>query len=103
MLKLKDTKGSWGTNAIEEWTPEKIKQLKEISNPISRAVYFWINNSLKGYIIEFSITYNQSYSATEREFFQGPRGRYLNALTLWIKMALHDCRTLPMRDIDSHP
>jgi len=101
MLKLKDTKGSWGINVIEEWMPEKIKQLKEISNPISRAIDFWINRILKGYLIEFAITYNKLYSASEREFFYGPRGRYLKELTLWIKMALHDYRMLPMRDIKS--
>lgn len=40
MLKLKDTKGSWSINVIEESMPEKIKKLKEISNPISRVVNF---------------------------------------------------------------
>jgi len=99
MLKLKETNASWGINVKGEWTPEKIQQLKEISNPISRVVDFWIDSILKGYVIEFAITYTQSYSASEREFFFGARGRYLRELTVWIKMALHNCKTFPMRNI----
>jgi len=75
--------------------------LKEISNLISRAVDFWIDSILKGYVTEFSIEYTQSYSSLEREFFYGPREKYLRELTVWIKMALHDCGTLPMRNMDS--
>lgn len=101
MLKLKDSSGTWNINVKGEWTHEKIQQLNEISNPISREVDFWINNILKGYVTEFAITYSKSYSASEREFFSVPRGRYLRELTVWIKMALHDFGTLPMRNTES--
>ena len=101
MLKLKDNKGTWNINEKGKWTPEKIQQLNEISNHISRAVDFWINSILKGYVTEFAIAYTKSYSAFEREFFYGPRGRYLRELTMWIKMALHDCGSLPMRNMES--
>lgn len=72
----------------------------EISNHISRAVDFSIDSVLKGYVSEFSIEYTQSYSVAEREreFFYGPRDKYLRELMVWIKMALHDCGTLPMRN-----
>jgi len=56
---------------------------------------------LKGYVTEFAITSTKTYSAAEREFFFGLRGRYLRKLTEWIKMALHDCGTLPMRNMES--
>jgi len=101
MLKLKDNNGTWNINVKGEWTLEKIQQLNEISNPISRAVDFWINNILKGYVTEFDITYSKSYSASDREFFSSPRGRYLREVTVWINMALHDCGTLPMKNIES--
>jgi len=101
MLLLKDKNETWTINVKGEWTPEKIQALKEISNPISRAVDFWINNILGGYVTESSIAYTKSYSASESELFYGPRGRYLREITAWIKMALHDCGTLPMRNIES--
>lgn len=101
MLHMKDEGATWNINVKGEWIPEKIQHLNEISNPISRAVDFWINSILKGYVTEFSITSNKSYSAVEREFFLGPRGRYLRKLTEWINMDLHDCINFPMRNIES--
>ena len=74
---------------------------EEISNPISRAVDFWIYSILKGYVTKFVIEYTKSYSALETEFFYGPRDKYLRELIVWIKMALHDCGTFPMRNLDS--
>jgi len=100
MLKLRDNKGTWNTNDKGEWTPEKIQQLNEISNLISRVVDFWINSILKGYVTKFSISTTKSYSTAEREFFFGPRGRYLRKLMKWIKMALQDYGTLPMRNME---
>jgi len=40
MLKLKEKSATWNFNIEGEWTPEKIKKLNKISNPISRAVDF---------------------------------------------------------------
>jgi len=72
--------------------------LKEVSNSISRVVDFWIDSILRGYITEFAIDYTKSYSATKREFFQGPRAKYLRKLAVWKKMALRDHGTFPMRN-----
>ena len=33
-----------------EWTPHLVEQLEEVSNPLLRAVDFWIDSVLKGYI-----------------------------------------------------
>ena len=60
--------------------------MKNISNPISRAVYFWVDNILEGYITEFAVDTITSYSEAERKFFQGIRERYLSSLKMWIKM-----------------
>ena len=38
-----------------EWTPQLIERLEEVRNPVSRDVYFWIDNILEGYIIEFVV------------------------------------------------
>lgn len=56
MLRLKDENATWNINVKGEWMPEKIQALKEISNPISRAIDLWINSILKGYVTEFAIT-----------------------------------------------
>lgn len=85
-------------DGLREWTPELIQQLKEVSNPISRVVDFWVDRILRGYITEFAIDYTKSYNATKREFFCRPRAKYLRELTVWIKMALRDCGTLPMKN-----
>jgi len=101
MLRLKD-ESAWCSNGeSKEWMPENIQQLKEISNHISRAIDFWINSILKGYVTEFAIQYTMSYSVLERDLFYGPRGRYLRELTVWIKMALHDFGTLSMWNMES--
>lgn len=101
MLRLKDENAWHNNDESKEWTLEKIQQLKEISNLISRAVDFWINSILKGYITKFAIEYTKSYSALERVFFYVPQGIYLRELTMWIKMALHDCGTMPMSNMES--
>lgn len=65
-----------------------IQQLKGINNPISHAVDFWYDSILEGYVTEFAVNTVKSYNATKREFFKGPRGKYLNSLKLWTKMLL---------------
>lgn len=43
---------------------------------------------IRGFLTEFAIDTVKSYSAAERELFDGPRGRYLKSLYLWMKMLL---------------
>ena len=68
------------------WTPQLIRRLESVNNPISRAVDFWVESILEGYITEMAVDSINSYSEVEREFFRGPQGRYLKSLKLWIKI-----------------
>jgi hypothetical protein len=88
--------GKYWAEALRNWTPELIRQLNTISNTISCVVDFWLNSILGDYITKFSIDYTQSYSVIERKFFKGPRGRYLNALSTWIKMLLCENNLMKM-------
>jgi hypothetical protein len=75
---------------------QMIQEVNTISNKISRALYFWLDSVLGGYITKFSIDCTQSYSVAEREFFKGPCGRYLKSLSTWIKMLLCDKGVMKM-------
>jgi hypothetical protein len=35
---------------------------------------FWVHNTLKGYIIEFSVENHQSFSKAKALFYEGARG-----------------------------
>lgn len=98
LIRLCEDNPTWRDDGPREWTPELVQHLKEINNHISYVVDFWLDSSLKGYITKFFIDYTKSYSTTEREFFQGPRTKYLKELRVWINMALHDGGTLPMKN-----
>ena len=49
---------------------------------------FWVDRILQRYITEFVVDTITSYSKVERNFFQGPRSRYLLSLKTWIKMLI---------------
>lgn len=66
LLSVKDNNRTWRIDGPREWTPELLQQLKEVSNPISRAIDLWIDSILKGYITEFAIDYTKSYNTAER-------------------------------------
>ena len=55
-------------------------------NSISRAVDFWVDSILQGYITKFVVDTITSYREAERFFFQGPQRRYLLHISTWIKM-----------------
>ena len=65
-----------------------IQQLQEVENRASRAIEMWLDIILEGYITEFVVNIVKSYSDAEREFFKGPRGRFLLSLQLSIKMLI---------------
>ena len=52
-----------------EWSAQLIRELAIVSNPISRAIDFWFDSILKGYITEFAVETITSYSEAERNFF----------------------------------
>jgi len=51
-------------------------------------VEFWLNSLLEGFVTEFAVDMLKAYSEVERLFFKGYRAKYLNSLSLWIKMLL---------------
>ena len=62
------------------WTLELIRELQEANNKASRVVEVWLDSILEGHITEFAVDTNKSFSEAEREFFSGPRGRFLLSL-----------------------
>ena len=70
----------------------------QVSNLMSRAVDFWIDSILEGYVTEFTVEVITSYREAERHFFQGPRGRYLMSINLRIKMFLYEKGILQLND-----
>jgi hypothetical protein len=81
---------------LRSWTPKLIQEFDTIINRTSRAIYFWMDSVLGGYITEFAIDFTHSYSVVEREFFKGPREIYLKSLSTWIKMLLCDKGVMKM-------
>ena len=73
-----------------EWSAQLIHELTSVSNPISRAADFWVDNILQGYITEFAVETITSYSEAKIIFFQGPRRRYLLSISTWIKMLFYE-------------
>ena len=72
------------------WKPELSQTVKNLDNPITRTVDFWLASVLEGFITEFAVDQRKSFSEAEPYFFKGYRGKYLNSLNLSIKMLLHE-------------
>ena len=70
------------------WTPARITILKRVNNEISCTVDFWTTRTLEAFVMEFAIDTSTSFSEAERQFFKGPRGKFLNSFSLRIKMVL---------------
>ena len=65
-----------------------IQRLKRTYNSIARAVDFWLNSLMEGFVTEFTVDMLKAYSEAKRLFFKGYHSKYLNSLNLWIKMLL---------------
>ena len=68
------------------WTPELIQTVKNLDNPITRTVDFWLVSVLEGFVTEFAVEQRKNFCEAERYFFKGYRGKYLKSLNLSIKM-----------------
>jgi len=90
LARLEDTQFEIRSRPTVVWTMTLIKKVKRVDNAVSRAVDLWFDNTIGGYIIEFSIDRVESYSQAKRYFFKGPRGKFLHFLKLNIKMLLHE-------------
>ena len=77
-------------------TPELIQELQETNNKASWVAEVWLDSILEGYITEFAIDTNKYFSEAEREFFSGPRGRFLLSLQLSIKQLVCEKGILKM-------
>ena len=96
LSKLETWKKFFQCGEPTEWSPQLILWLKRVSNPISRAIHFWFDSILKGYITEIAVDMIKSYSKAEREFLQGSQGHYLKYLKVWIKMLVREKGILRM-------
>ena len=87
MSELATQQTNFQRRGVAKWTDQLTQEIAQVSNPISRAVDFWIDSILEGYVTEFVV---EVISEAQRHFFQGPRGRYLMSINLWIKMLLYE-------------
>ena len=83
-------------------TSELIQQFQEVDNKASRDVEVCIASILEGYITEFMVDIGKSYNNAEREFFSGPRGRFLLSLQLSIKMIIYEKDILKMNSTEQN-
>jgi hypothetical protein len=84
------SKDNHATNLIRhlEWTPVQIEQLQHVNNRFTRAVDFWLDNIMAGFITEFVVDTMKSYNEVEQEFLWGLQGRYIRSLYTSIKIFL---------------
>ena len=82
LSRLAENKTSTRSDKPAEWTLELIQRLKHINNSISRAIDFWLNNLLEGFVIELEVDTLKAYSKVERYFLKGYHDKYLNSLNL---------------------
>ena len=73
-----------------------IQALQETSNKASQVFEVRLDSILEGYIIEFVVDTIKSFSEAERDFFSGPRGRFLLSLQLSIKQLVSEKGILKM-------
>jgi hypothetical protein len=59
------------------WDTKKLVSLQRMDFPITRAVHFWVNTTLEGYIIEFAAENHQYFSWAEEIFKKAARERLL--------------------------
>ena len=75
------------TYLLDPWTDSTTKKGRQQG---VKGYEVWIDNILEEYITEFTVDTVKSYSDVEREFLQGPIGRFLLYLQMWIKMLISE-------------
>jgi hypothetical protein len=68
----------------------EIVQLQQVDNKFMRAVYFWLDIIVAGFITEFAVDTVKSYNATEQKFLKGPRDRNIISLYSSINISLYN-------------
>jgi hypothetical protein len=71
-------------------------QLQKVNKKFTRAVDFWLDNVIVGFIIEFVVDTAKSYTTTEHKFLKGLRGIYVISLYTSIKILVHDKGVMTM-------
>jgi hypothetical protein len=67
-----------------------------MNNKFTRAIDFWLDSIVVGFITEFAVDTTKSYNTTEQEFLCGPRGRYIRSLYTLIKILLYNKGVMTM-------
>jgi hypothetical protein len=78
------------------WTAENIAQLERVNNKFMCIVDFWLDNITTGFITKCAIDTTKSYTAAEKDFLKGPRGRYIRHIYMSINILLHDKGVMTM-------
>lgn len=78
------------------WTPELVKRLEGSKNKVLKAIYYWNDSILGGFITDFTIDTSINYSKDERMFFKGTRDKYLKSLKTCIKILLCEKQVMPL-------
>jgi hypothetical protein len=80
------------TNRIRqiEWNHVEIAQLKQVNNKFARAIDFWLDNIVAGFIKEFAVDTTKSYNVADKELLKGPQGMYIISLYTSIKILLYN-------------
>ena len=55
LLRLESRQSNFQIREAVKWSAQLICELGSVSNPISRAIYFWVDNILQGYITKFAV------------------------------------------------
>jgi hypothetical protein len=97
LARLADTQFEIRSRPPLVWMSALINKVKRVDNVVSREVDHWFDNTIGGYITEFSFDRVESYSQAERYFFKGPRGKFLHFLKLKIKILLHEKNILKIQ------
>ena len=71
-------------------------QLQLVNKKFTHVVDLWLDNIVVGFITEFAVDTTKSYSAAERDFLKGPRGRYIISLYTSIKILLYNNGVMTM-------
>jgi hypothetical protein len=95
MLRLKD---NHTTNQIQqlEWTLIQIEQLQQVNNKFTRAIDFWLDSIVVGFITEFAVDTTKLYIAMEQYFLRRPQGRYVKSLYTSINILLYNKGVMTM-------
>jgi hypothetical protein len=67
-----------------------------VNKKFTRAVDFWLDSIVVGFITEFAVDTMKSYNATKKYFIHGSQGRYIRSLYTSIKILLYNKGVMTM-------